>query len=197
MSWFWFPEAQFGCVPGVIKTRVGYAGGSKLNPTYHSMGDHTETVEIDYDPEQTDYQKMLKVFWKNHDPTSKCSRQYMSAIFYHDEEQKKMAEETMALAQKNHSTPITTKIMPGVGFYVAENYHQKYLLQRHSFLMNALDVEPGEELNNCHVAARINGYVGGYGSTVHFDKEWEKWGINDKMADYIRKQIISSFRGSC
>jgi len=176
---------------------VGYAGGSKLNPTYHNLGDHTETVDIDYDPEQTDYATMLKIFWKNHDPTSKCTRQYMSAVFYHDLEQKQLAELTMEEEQSKTIVPLATSIIPLKKFYEAEDYHQKYLLQRHSFLMNALDVSPGEELNNCHVAARINGYVGGYGSTAWFDKEWEKWGINDKMADYIRKQIISSFRGAC
>lgn len=97
MSWFWFPEAQFGCAPGVVRTRVGYAGGSKLAPTYHAMGDHTESVDMDYDPAVTTYSHLLKMFWKNHDSTSKCTRQYMSAIFYHDEDQKQAAEESLKL----------------------------------------------------------------------------------------------------
>lgn len=197
MSWFWFPEAMFGCVPGVIRTRVGYAGGSKVNPTYHSLGDHTETVDVDYDPSQTDYPKLLQVFWKNHNPTSKCSRQYMSAIFYHDGEQKRLAEETMKEEQKNHGKPIATTIAPMKEFYIAEDYHQKYILQQHAPVINSLDIDPGDELISCHVAARINGYLGGYGSVPMFEREWSRWGITEKTADYIRKQIISSFRGKC
>ncbi|KAK7083058.1 hypothetical protein SK128_020273 [Halocaridina rubra] len=189
--------AQFGCAPGVIRTRVGYAGGSKVNPTYHNLGDHTETVDIDYNPNETDYSALLALFWKYHDPTSKCSRQYMSAIFYHDEDQKRVAEESMKVQQKHMNRPITTHILPMKSFYEAEDYHQKYLLQRHGFLINALDIDPGEELIQNHVAARINGYIGGYGTIPRFDSEWQKWGITEKMADYIRKQMVSSFRVNC
>lgn len=156
------------------------------------MGDHTETVDVDYDPQETDYSALLKIFWKNHDPTSNCTRQYMSAIFYHDEEQKFSAEKTLAAEQKRFSEPIKTSILPFKEFYEAENYHQKYLLQRHPALVNALDVDPGEDLIRSHVAARINGYVGGYGTVARFDKEWKTWGITDKMADYIREQLTSS-----
>jgi len=197
MSWFWFPEAQYGCAPGVIRTRVGYAGGSKANPSYRSMGDHTETVDIDYDPTQTDYSKLLSIFWKNHNPTVKCSRQYMSAIFYHNEEQKRLAEETMKAEQSRQSLPITTSIIPLKAFYEAEDYHQKYILQRHAPVINALDIDPGQELVSSHVAARINGYLGGYGNVVMFDREAKQWGISEKTMDYIRKKIISSFRGDC
>merc|ERR1712026_93144 len=90
MSRFWFPEAQFGSTKGIIRTRVGYAGGSKVNPSYYSLGDHTETVDLDYDPNVTDYAELLNIFWNNHDPCTKQKRQYMSAIFYHDEEQKRL-----------------------------------------------------------------------------------------------------------
>lgn len=197
MSWFWFPEAQFGCAPGVIRTKVGYAGGSKVNPTYHSLGDHTEAVEIDYDPEETNYDTLLSMFWKYHNPTSTCSRQYMSAIFYHDEDQKQLAEKSMKVHQKNFNKPITTSIIPCKKFYEAEDYHQKYLLQQHPLVINALDIDPGEELIANHVAARINGYLGGFGTMPRFNEEWKKWGITDKMADYIRRQMVSSFRGSC
>jgi len=76
----------------VVRTRVGYTGGDKPNPTYHNIGDHAESVDIDYDPEVTDYENLLDIFWKNHNPTSFYSRQYMSAIFYHDAAQKEAAE---------------------------------------------------------------------------------------------------------
>ena len=69
------------------------------------------------------------------------------------------------------------------------SYHQKYLLQRHPWLLTALDIEPGEDLLNSHVACRLNGYVGGYGKPSDFDQEWEKLGLNEKMADYVRNQM--------
>jgi len=194
MSWFWFPEAQFGSAPGVVRTRVGYAGGSKDRPSYYSLGDHTETVDLDYDPEVTSYDKLLDMFWKNHNPTVKCSRQYMSAIFYHDEQQKSLAEATFADAQKKTGGKITTKILPYEKLWEAEDYHQKYLLQQHPWLLTSLDIDPDDMIKS-HVAARLNGYIGGYGKTSNFDSEWEKLGINDKMADYVRRQMIRNHRG--
>lgn len=121
----------------------------------------------------------------------------MSAIFYHDDEQKVLAEESMdklkALAK---GKPITTLILPAEKFYIAEDYHQKYLLQQHGWLLSALDINPGEELNESHVAARVNGFVGGYGVKADFDAEWEKLGLNEKMSEYIRDQHRKNFRGS-
>lgn len=72
------------------------------------------------------------------------------------------------------------------------SYHQKYLLQRHPHLAAALDVDPGEDLIQSHVAARINGYIGGYGSVADFDKEWKTWGITENMAEYIREVFVSA-----
>ena len=120
MSWFWFPEAQFGSTKGIIRTRVGYAGGSKVNPSYYSLGDHTETVDVDYDPNVTSYSDLLNIFWNNHDPCTKQKRQYMSAIFYHDEEQKKLAEQTKEEMSGKKSKSIATQILPAKEFYVAE-----------------------------------------------------------------------------
>ena len=122
MSWFWFPEAQFGSTKGIIRTRVGYAGGTKVNPSYYSLGDHTETVDVDYDPSVTNYAELLKLFWNNHDPCTRQKRQYMSAIFYHDEEQKALAEQTMEEQKSKKSKAIATQILPATEFYVAEEW---------------------------------------------------------------------------
>lgn len=197
MSWFWFPEAQFGAAKGVVRTRVGYAGGDKLNPTYYNLGNHTETVDIDFNPEETSFKDILDMFWKHHDPTVQHSPQYQSVIFYHDDEQKQLAEETMVDAQKQRSRKIVTKIVPFEKFYDAEDYHQKYLLQQHGWLLTALDISPGDELIQSHVAARVNGYIGGYGSISNFEKEYRKLGLNDKMGEYVKKQLIKPHRGSC
>ena len=83
-------------------------------------GDHTETVEITFDPKVTDYSKMLKLFWENHDPTRCASRQYMSAIFYHDSTQQKLAEESKDARQKQLAKKIVTKVAEAEAFYNAE-----------------------------------------------------------------------------
>jgi peptide-methionine (S)-S-oxide reductase len=85
-----------------------------------SSDDHTETVDIDFDPAQTSYEKLLKMFWNNHDSTSCKSRQYMSAIFFHNNEQKKHAEQSLQDHQKATSKKIQTRILPAETFYEAE-----------------------------------------------------------------------------
>jgi len=178
----------------VVRTKVGYAGGSKPSPTYHSLGDHTETVEVEYDPAKTDYDKLLKMFWKNHDPTSRCSRQYMSAIFYHSPEQQQMAEASQQVAAAQHRRPITTRIMPATHFYDAENYHQKYLLQQHQALTHHLPLTP-TTLTGSHVLARVNGYLGGYGRVSDFEEECGSWGLDEEGLDYIRDAMAGKKNG--
>ncbi|KAK8786050.1 hypothetical protein V5799_007584, partial [Amblyomma americanum] len=116
------PNAQYGCAPGVIRTRVGYTGGTAKDPTYRNLGDHTETIQLEFDPTKTDYKTLLNMFWDFHDPTACHKRQYMSAIFYHDKEQKAIAEESLKRQQSKIKKPIATKIMPAGTFYDAEEY---------------------------------------------------------------------------
>jgi len=144
---------------------------------------------VEYDPKKIDYAKLLDIFWANHDPTKKCSRQYMSAIFVGDDDQKAAAEQSK---QKHRSMlPVQTKILPAGTFYDAEDYHQKYLLQRHPRLCHMLGVDPeGEELTRSHVLSRVNGYIGGYGSNAEFEQEWSSWGISEECADYIRQEVV-------
>jgi len=194
MSWFWFPEAQFGCASGILRTRVGFAGGSKENPTYQSLGDHTETVLLEYDADQTSYSDLLDMFWVNHDPTAMCSRQEMSAIFYHSDQQKALAEKSMAESQNKFRKQITTLILPAEEFYDAENYHQKYLLRKHEWLLNALNLTDDEELKRSHVAARINGYIGGYGDEASFELERTRLNLNEEVFDYVLEEIRSKQR---
>lgn len=122
LSWFWFPEAQYGCAPGVIRTRVGYTGGTTKNPTYQNLGDHTETVQLEYDPIATSYDRLLEMFWGFHDATACHKRQYMSAIFYHDQEQKQIAEDSFKKQQHKIGKTLATKILPAETFYDAEEW---------------------------------------------------------------------------
>ncbi|TMJ82795.1 MAG: peptide-methionine (S)-S-oxide reductase MsrA [Alphaproteobacteria bacterium] len=133
---FWCVEADFDKVDGVISTTSGYTGGRTANPTYeqvsHGGTGHAESVEIVYDPAKVSYKKLLDVFWHNIDPLAKdrqfCDHgdQYRSAIFYHDEEQRALAEASKAAVEKRFEQPVATQIVPAGAFYKAEEYHQDY-----------------------------------------------------------------------
>jgi len=136
---FWGVEAAFGQVKGVLSTRVGYAGGRTVNPSYEEVSSgrtgHAESVEIIFDPEVVSYRELVELFWSVHDPTQ-LNRQgpdfgtnYRSAIFYHSEEQRKIAEESKKKAQESGrfgGRKIVTEIVPASAFYPAEEYHQQY-----------------------------------------------------------------------
>lgn len=135
---FWGVEYDFEKVRGVVKTTVGYTGGTVPDPTYpmvcsDSTG-HAEAVQIEFDPKVVSYDKLLDLFWRMHDPTTldrqgpDVGSQYRSVIFYHSEEQRQAAlrsEERLAKSEKLHGT-IVTEIVPAGKFYPAEDYHQHY-----------------------------------------------------------------------
>jgi peptide-methionine (S)-S-oxide reductase len=134
---FWCVEADFDKVPGVISTASGYTGGTVANPTYHQVSagstGHAEAVEIKFDPAKVSYQKLLDVFWHNHDPLAKdrqfcdSGSQYRAAIFYHDEEQRRLAEESKKAVQAKFAPrQVQTEIVKAGPFYQAEDYHQDY-----------------------------------------------------------------------
>jgi len=135
---FWCVEADFDKVPGVISTTSGYIGGKSKNPTYQQVSaggtGHVEAVEIGYDPRTVSYEKLLDVFWKNIDPTVKdrqfcdSGSQYRSAIFYLNEDQKRLAQASLEALKKNKpfKGEIYTEIVPAAEFWPAEDYHQDY-----------------------------------------------------------------------
>lgn len=184
---FWSPDAKFGAVPGVVRTRVGYTGGQKENPTYHNLGDHTETVEIDYDPTQISYEELLDIFWQSHNPIMPSwKRQYMSAIFYHNDDQKRLAEKTRD-REAEKKGEIHTEIAPLSPFYLAEDYHQKYNLRQQTNLMKEFEsVYNNAEFINSTVAARTNGYVAGYGNLSQLNREIDKFGLSEKATEKLR-----------
>jgi peptide-methionine (S)-S-oxide reductase len=133
---FWCMEAVFERLPGVKSVASGFAGGHTVNPTYEKVctGDtgHAEVTQIEFDPANISYEKLLDVFWQAHDPTTLNRQgadegtQYRSLILYHGEAQKLAAEKSKAAAQKNFKHPIVTEIVPFTKFYPAEDYHQAY-----------------------------------------------------------------------
>ena len=136
---FWCMEPPFDKINGVISTTSGYTGGSVDNPTYRQVSSggtgHTEAVEVRYDPNKVSFAELIEVFWKNVDPTVKnrqfcdSGSQYRSAIFYHDEEQKKVALETKKRIEEEKDWTIQTEVVKGAKFYPAEEYHQDYYLK--------------------------------------------------------------------
>lgn len=139
---FWGVEATFRQLPGVISTRVGYTGGKTRNPNYKEVctdqTGHAEAVEVEYDPAELSYDKLLDVFWENHDPTQlnrqgpDWGTQYRSSIFFTTPDQEMAAQESKESLEKSHryNKPIVTEIVPAVTFYEAEDYHQQYLEKR-------------------------------------------------------------------
>ena len=135
---FWGIETAYRRLEGVLDVAVGYEGGSTDNPSYQDVctgqTGHAEVVEVDYDPEKISYDELLEVFWNIHDPTTlnrlgpDIGTQYRSAIFFHNEDQKKKAELSKSSKQSKGTYPdgIVTEITPHETFYRAEEYHQKY-----------------------------------------------------------------------
>jgi peptide-methionine (S)-S-oxide reductase len=121
------------------------------------------------------------VFWQSHDPTYRSwSRQYKSAIFYHNDEQRQLAFETKAFEENQRNQKIHTEIVPYDRFYLAEDYHQKYELRRHSDLMREFKAMYPRDIDfvNSTAAARINGYIGGHGKPQDFEATVEKLGLS-------------------
>lgn len=133
---FWGVEAAFQKIKGVIKTNVGYMGGTTKNPSYEDVctdvTGHAEVVQILFDNKIVTYEELLDVFWEIHDPTQlnrqgfDLGTQYRSVIFYHNENQRKIAEKSKNKQEKSKN-PIVTEIVPAKEFYKAEEYHQNYL----------------------------------------------------------------------
>ena len=132
---FWGMEYQFRKAPGVIGTRVGYAGGHKANPTYEEVCSgrtgHLETLEVTFDPKRTSFEEMAKLFFEIHDPTQAngqgpdIGEQYHSAIFCLDDEQRATAERLIGIL-KNKGLKVVTELRPATPFWPAEDYHQRY-----------------------------------------------------------------------
>jgi len=185
----------------VLRTRVGYAGGTTQNPTYHDLGDHAETVQIDFDPSRISYEKLLDIFWNSHDSARvSWSRQYRAAVFYHNEEQRKLAEETRARLALMTGRRIVTAIEPYSGFTIAEDYHQKHSLRLFSELMMEFKTmyPDTKSLINSTAVSHVNGYLGGYGSCESLQKEIEGFGLSHKAREGLISFVCGhKAKGEC
>ncbi|MCF7876213.1 peptide-methionine (S)-S-oxide reductase MsrA [Candidatus Bipolaricaulota bacterium] len=189
---FWGGDARFGAEPGVIRTRVGYAGGTTKNPNYQNIGDHTESIQVEYNPEEVSFKELAEIFWAYHDPfAGSYSNQYAKILFYHDSTQREIAEEgRQEIAEQGDGT-VATRVEKLNNFYVAEDYHQKYRLKQNRTFMESLSEyyrEP-DELMNSTAAARLNGYIAGYGTPDRVEENIGNLGLSPKA----RNRLASKF----
>ncbi len=171
---------------------MGYAGGTTDNPTYRSIGDHSEAVEISFNPDEISYEELLDLFWGSHNPTSRpYSRQYMSLILYHDREQRIAAESSLKRTEKALGQSVFTEIVPLDTFTEAEGYHQKYNLQNTRLFLGELEryYSDFSDIVDSTAAARINGYLGRYGSPEELMDEIEEFGLSEEAEEELIRRV--------
>lgn len=167
---FWGPDTVFGACDGVVRTRVGYAGGSKADPTYHALGDHTEVVQVEFDPSEISYRELVEIAFHEHDPRKRArKRQYQGLILTASESQ----HETVLDYLDDSEFPrgqIETRI-EGLGtFYPAEDYHQKFNLRSHAAMLGEFE-EAGyddTDIRESPAAAKLNAHVTGKDVSLPF-----------------------------
>jgi hypothetical protein len=146
------------------------------------MDGHSETIQIDYDPTKVTYEQLLEVFWDSYHPTVQpLSRQYMSIVFYHSEEQRMLAIDSKEREESRLRRSVVTEIIPFLEFYQAEDYHQKYYLNLESDLLKELrTIYPViEDFVSSTAVARVNGYVVGYGTQETFEEDISSLGLSE------------------
>lgn len=186
-----------GALPGVIRTRVGYAGGDSDDPTYYNLDGHTETVQVDFDPTQISYEELVEAFFAGHDSTIPgLSRQYRSVIFVHDPEQESIAHTVLARVDEAAARPVQTVILPFEHFYLAEDYHQKYALQGDSVTLQEFRAmyPDMKDLVDSTAAARVNAYLYGEGTAEVFQAEVDKLGLSQEALSHLESVSPS---GAC
>lgn len=174
----------------MIRTRVGYTGGTLPDPTYRNLGDHTESFQIDYDPARISYETLLGYFWKEGDPTERpYKRQYMTAVFYADEAQRRLALATGKQAVAGRSEPLRVPILPLATFYRAEDYHQKYYLRRYTELMRAFQGYSEHQFEDSTVAMWLNACVDGQWKLADVEAELERLGLSEAERQPVRQLV--------
>lgn len=190
MGCFWSPDALFGQLTGIMRTRVGFAGGTKDNPTYRQLGDHTETVEMDFDSCIVSLETILNVFWSYHNPVNindYKGQQYRSLVLFRDPIQHSVIREVMRTSEEQGKGKLDTEVAPYTGFYLAEDRHQKYYLKRYPDAIKKLRTffPTDEELTNATLAARLNGLAKGYTNLEKIINEIRTWQVSREEQEEI------------
>ena len=175
---------------------MGYTGGVKASPTYHDLGDHTEAIEVDYDPARTSYERLLAVFWDDHQPLRPAyNRQYRSAIFFAGAEQRAFAEASKQVVEASVGQRVFVDVEPLARFWRAEDYHQKYALRRHRELLDELAGCDAQAFTDSTVAARLNAYAYGYGTLADLAADLPSLGLSPKGARYLERLVGQGAHG--
>ena len=171
---------------------MGYAGGKKKHPTYQNLGDHTEVIQIQYDPCKISFKQLLSLFWKNHNPSISYQKQYWSIILYINEEQKSVAQDFLQLYKKESLATIYTQIIPFEEYHHAESYHQKYILQTHPWIIVAVNVQSAKDLIQSQICTKLNGFLSSYGTHDELVEVAKTFGLNEKMVEYISREMTET-----
>ncbi len=157
------------------------------------MGDHTEVLQVEFNPEAIPFEEILDVFWGNHNPLRLGikPRQYMSILFYHCEEQRVKMLDKKQEWELNLKGVIQTEMTPFTTFYQAEDYHQKYYLKRYKSATETLSIlfPSHEEFIQSTLVARLNGFVKGYGTLEGIRREIAEWGLNESDQEALQKLL--------
>ncbi len=174
---------------GVIRTRVGYAGGTTADPTYHDLGGAAEAVQFDFDPAQVSYEQLVEMFFTFHDATfAPVSGQYRSVIFVAGAEQERIARAVLERVQADAEETIRAQIVQLDRFALAEDYHQKYALQMDSLLYKELSAFYPDlwDLVDSTAATRVNAYLDGYGTAEQLEAEIAGLGLSPRGQEHLR-----------
>ncbi|GGK82724.1 peptide-methionine (S)-S-oxide reductase MsrA [Rufibacter glacialis] len=198
MGCFWGAEAYFGAVGGVVRTRVGFAGGTTENPTYRTLADHIEVVQLEFNPKEVTYGQLLERFFNQHTPTKEPrKRQYTSAIFFHNPEQEEVARQVIKEAEGRLQEKLKTEMHSYKAFYLAEERHQKWKLRRVPEVLQELQkIYPDPEaFNNSPAVARVNGYVAGIGEKERFMEEMGSLGLSYPVQQVLLAHFLAQELG--
>lgn len=174
---------------------MGYTGGTLGDPTYHSLGDHTEAFQVDFDPSRITYRALLDIFWNSHRSQRPAySRQYRAVLFHDGVDQQEQAEASRAAVAARQSAPVVTALEPLLRFYRAEDYHQKYLLRRDAELMAAFAGYDAGAFTDSTVAARLNGFASGDGTGELLDEEGTRYGLPERTLARLQARVRANAR---
>ena len=197
---FWSPDAIFGLQDGVVRTRVGYAGGTTEAPTYKTIGDHMETLQIDYDPEKIDYGQLLDLFFTLHKPMREpWKRQYAAAAFYHSAAQLELISDKVRILEEKAQQKVLTEVKAYENFYLSEERHQKYKLQRQPELLAEFSrMYPSfRDLVNSTAAARVNGYLYACKDCKKLASEIGNFGLTERGQKILLDTVTNSSGIAC
>ncbi len=185
---------------GVWRTRVGYAGGDRENPTYGDLGDQTECVQIDFDPTVISYAELVDLALASYDPSSTSSDvQYAYVILAQDDEQLRIARERAQAVATKYGRPVTTRIEPLKRFWLAEDYHQKYYLRSDGSLgAQFKELFAGDEaaFRDSAAAMRVNGYLSGIGTRTQLDQEIGSLGLGEAARERLALLVGATKAGA-